>query len=171
MGARSRPVESTFSTRFNRLRSERGHLFQGRYQALLVDDDGALAAVVDYIHLNPVRARVVPPERCATFRWSNLRCFCPGPCPAWLSAERWLAARALENSAAGWSRYADHLAALARKTDEEAPSFSSGLAIGTAGCDRRWQRLIDISRSPRTSTPRKFGPSGSGAGRQQRTSC
>ena len=131
-------LQSTFSTRFNRLRSERGHLFQGRYQALLVEDDCALAAVVDYIHLNPVRACFVRPERCATFRWSSLRCFCPGPCPAWLSAERWLAARALENSAAGWSRYADHLAALARKTDEEAPSFSSGFAIGTAG----WRQAL-----------------------------
>ena len=30
-------LQGTFSTRFNRLRGERGHLFQGRYKSLLVD--------------------------------------------------------------------------------------------------------------------------------------
>jgi putative transposase len=49
----------TFSTRFDRFREERGHLFQGRYKAILVEDAAALACVVDYIHLNPVRAGFV----------------------------------------------------------------------------------------------------------------
>ncbi len=40
-------LQSTFATRFNRLRQVRGHLFQGRYQALLVEDAAALARVVD----------------------------------------------------------------------------------------------------------------------------
>ena len=31
-------LQSTFASRFNRLRGERGHLFQGRYQALLIED-------------------------------------------------------------------------------------------------------------------------------------
>src|SRR5688572_29387563 len=35
-------LQSTFGTRFNRYRAEHGHLFQGRYQALLVEDDAAL---------------------------------------------------------------------------------------------------------------------------------
>jgi putative transposase len=64
-------LQSTFAARFNRLRKERGHLFQGRYQALLIEDAAALSRVVDYIHLNPVRAGVVPAARVAEFRWED----------------------------------------------------------------------------------------------------
>jgi len=67
-------LQGTFATRFNRFRTERGHLFQGRYQALLVEDAAAMARVVDYIHLNPVRAGLVPPTACVSFRWSSLPC-------------------------------------------------------------------------------------------------
>ena len=52
----------TFANRFNRFRDERGHLFQGRYQAQLIEDASALGRVVDYSHLNPVRAGLVAPE-------------------------------------------------------------------------------------------------------------
>src|SRR5947209_1210880 len=47
-------LQGTFSVRFNRFRDERGHLFQGRYKALLVASE-AIGAVCHYIHLNPVR--------------------------------------------------------------------------------------------------------------------
>lgn len=49
-------VQSTFANRFNRLVGERGHVFQGRYRALLVEDGDYLLRVVNYVHLNPVRA-------------------------------------------------------------------------------------------------------------------
>jgi REP element-mobilizing transposase RayT len=35
-------LEATFANRFNRLRGEHGHLFQGRYKALLVDEESSL---------------------------------------------------------------------------------------------------------------------------------
>jgi len=40
------------------VQGEHGHLFQGRYKALLVDEDSSLGPLCDYIHLNPVRAGV-----------------------------------------------------------------------------------------------------------------
>src|SRR3954468_7057421 len=46
-------LQSTFANRFNRYRGERGHVFQGRYKALLVEDSEGLGAVAHYIHLNP----------------------------------------------------------------------------------------------------------------------
>jgi putative transposase len=52
-------LQSVFSNRFNRFVEERGHVFQGRYKALVLEGDTALLQVVDYIHLNPVRAGVV----------------------------------------------------------------------------------------------------------------
>src|SRR4051812_47665112 len=46
-------LQSTYATRFNRYRSDRGHLFQGRYQSPVIEDAAVLVRVVNYIHLNP----------------------------------------------------------------------------------------------------------------------
>ena len=43
----------------NRRQDRKGHLFQGRYMALLIDHDNYLLELVRYIHLNPVRAGMV----------------------------------------------------------------------------------------------------------------
>lgn len=51
-------LQSTFATRFNRFRKERGHVFQGRYKSLLITEDRPLLGLIDYIHLNPVRAKL-----------------------------------------------------------------------------------------------------------------
>jgi putative transposase len=54
---------------FNRRHGETGHLFQGRYKAILCDKDAYLLELVRYIHLNPVRAKVVKePE---AYRWTG----------------------------------------------------------------------------------------------------
>ncbi len=43
----------------NSTRHRSGHLFQGRYKALLLDADSYLLELVRYVHLNPVRAGIV----------------------------------------------------------------------------------------------------------------
>ena len=63
---------STVATRFNRFRRERGHLFQGRSQALPIEDTGVMGHVVDYVHFKPVRAQVVSAAQVGVFRWSSL---------------------------------------------------------------------------------------------------
>jgi len=45
---------------FNKRYGRVGHLFQGRYKAILVDKDAYLLALIRYIHFNPVRANIVP---------------------------------------------------------------------------------------------------------------
>ena len=48
-----------------------GHLFQGRYKAILCDKDAYLFSLVKYLHCNPVRAGMVgQPEE---YRWSSHR--------------------------------------------------------------------------------------------------
>ncbi len=47
-----------------------GHLFQGRFGSVVMDEDYLLAAI-RYVALNPVRARLVP--RAEDWRWSNVR--------------------------------------------------------------------------------------------------
>lgn len=51
-------LQSTFATRFNRFRNERGHVFQGRYKSILINEDRPLLGLINYIHLNPVRAKI-----------------------------------------------------------------------------------------------------------------
>jgi len=54
----------TYTARFNRRHRLVGHLFSGRYKSLLVDNsgNGYFKTVCDYVHLNPVRARLVKPD-------------------------------------------------------------------------------------------------------------
>jgi REP element-mobilizing transposase RayT len=100
-------LQGTFGCRFNRFRQEHGHLFQGRYKALIVGDGPALGSVGDYIHLNPVRAGVVQIEDLRNYRYSSywyLRN--PNRRPDFLHPETALAsAGGLPDKQAGWDRY------------------------------------------------------------------
>jgi REP element-mobilizing transposase RayT len=129
-------LQSTFATRFNRLRNERGHLFQGRYQALAVENAAALSAVVDYIHLNPLRAKIVTLELLEGFRWSSLRPFLRGERPEGLTGETVMAHWKLTDSTEGWASYLERLKRLAQDEEEQKrlgfESFSKGWAIGTS---------------------------------------
>src|SRR5256886_14877055 len=64
-----RPPRSTLFPYTTLFRSQRhklvGHLFSGRYKALIVDGSGSgyLRTVCDYVHLNPVRAKLLKPEQ------------------------------------------------------------------------------------------------------------
>jgi hypothetical protein len=49
-------INFTYTQYFNRKYRKVGHLFQGRYKAILCDKDNYLLALVRYIHLNPMRA-------------------------------------------------------------------------------------------------------------------
>ncbi|MSU66121.1 MAG: transposase [Opitutus sp.] len=105
-------LQSTFGNRFNRYRGERGRAFQGRYQAILVEPGVHLTRLVDYIHLNPVRARIVSLQQLAQFRWSSYRWFARGSQerPVFLSSADWLHVHGeLADSPEGWRIYHAHL--------------------------------------------------------------
>jgi hypothetical protein len=65
--------------------SRSGHLFQGRYKALLVDADAYLLELTRYIHLNPVRAGIVKePEG---YSWSGHRAYLGRDVIPWLTTD------------------------------------------------------------------------------------
>lgn len=74
---------TTYCSRHNRFRARQGHLFQGRYKSLLIENAAYLDCVVDYIHLNPVRARLVPPHRLGDYRTSSLWWWLKPRLPEW----------------------------------------------------------------------------------------
>jgi putative transposase len=65
---------STYTIRLNQRHKMSGHVFSGRYQALLVDGKsrGYLKTVGDYVHLNPVRAGMLrADDRLLAYPWSS----------------------------------------------------------------------------------------------------
>ena len=87
----------TYTSRFNRRHKLFGHLFSGRYKSLIVDgsSSGYLKSVVDYVHLNPARAKlVVADASLKSFAWSSWPAYLitPSKRPAWLRVDRLLGA-------------------------------------------------------------------------------
>ncbi len=52
-------INSAYTTYINVKRKRSGHLFHGRYKSIVVDADNYLFELSRYIHLNPVRAKMV----------------------------------------------------------------------------------------------------------------
>jgi putative transposase len=66
-------INGSYTNYVNLKRDHRGHLFQGRYKAILVDRDHYLAELSRYMHLNPVRAGIV--KRPQDYPYSSYRAF------------------------------------------------------------------------------------------------
>ena len=76
-------INGAYTTYFNIKRHRSGHLFQGRYKAILVEADQYAKEVSRYIHLNPVRAGILDkPEQ---YKWSSYRYYTvDSNSPEWL---------------------------------------------------------------------------------------
>jgi len=66
-------LQFTFSQYYNRRYNKTGHVFQGRYQAILCDREAYLLELVRYLHLNPARIRT--PINPWTYPWSSHRAY------------------------------------------------------------------------------------------------
>jgi putative transposase len=62
-------LNGSYTGYFNRRHRRAGHLFQGRFRGHLIEQDGYFLEVSRYLHLNPVRAKIVKlPEQ---YPWSS----------------------------------------------------------------------------------------------------
>jgi REP element-mobilizing transposase RayT len=78
-----RQLNGMYTQRFNRRHARVGHVFQGRYHAVLVQKESHLLEVARYIVLNPVRAGLVRSPR--SWRWSSYGATAGlADTPAWL---------------------------------------------------------------------------------------
>jgi putative transposase len=76
----------TYTRRFNNKHSRIGHLFQGRFKSILVQNDIYLMQLSCYIHRNPLRAGAV--NRLDQYHWSSYPVYAYGKKgPGWLSTE------------------------------------------------------------------------------------
>ena len=66
-----RQLNGVYTQSFNRAHERVGHLFQGRFKAILVEKEAHLLELCRYVVLNPVRARMVPAAK--AWPWSSYR--------------------------------------------------------------------------------------------------
>ena len=135
-------LQSTFAGRLLRFHGQHGHVFQGRYRSLLIEDDALLARVCDYVHLNPVRAGAVTRAKLQEFEFSSLWRWLNNQATAWMAPTLVLRGAGLEAVKNPWPRYLEHLREIAARGGDDdrmmRGRLSSGWAIGTLG----WRRAL-----------------------------
>ena len=81
---------TTYTQRVNGRHFRSGHLFQGRYKSIIIQNDAYLLQLSYYIHRNPLRAGIV--KRLGDYRWSSYKVYAYGrKTPKWLSTDLILA--------------------------------------------------------------------------------
>lgn len=83
-------IVQNFSFRYTRWVNKKqkrvGHLFQGRYKAILVDPDSYLLSLIRYVHLNPVKANLVKDP--VHYPWSSHNAYLGLERISWLTTRR-----------------------------------------------------------------------------------
>lgn len=106
-------LQSTYTKRFNASHREWGHLFQGRYKAILVEPGGPyFLAVGTYIHLNPARMRGYDfsGKKLQDYSWSSYPAYVGQvPRPTWLATARLLGCLALADTRVGRRKYGEYM--------------------------------------------------------------
>jgi putative transposase len=83
-----RKLLTWYAVYFNRRHCRTGHLFQNRYKSILCDEDAYLLALVRYIHLNPVRAKIVKTiDELDQYPWSGHRTLVGNTELAWMDID------------------------------------------------------------------------------------
>jgi hypothetical protein len=100
-----RQLNGVYTQRFNRAHARVGHVFQGRYKAILVERDSYLLELARYVVLNPLRARMV--RRLENWPWSSYHATCGQEvAPAWLQTD-WILAQFGRQRASAIRKYVE----------------------------------------------------------------
>jgi len=127
-------LQSTYTNRYNRRHRVFGHLFQGRFKALVLDGSEPMyfQVVSTYIHLNPARAGLIRPgqQKLARYRWSSYPWYLSRKAPQWLCRERVLGSLNLSpEQRRGYAAYID------------ARVLELGIKAGRKELEKEWKQL------------------------------
>ncbi len=142
----------TYTQRFNRRHSHWGHLFGGRYKAQLIDErsPGYLRRACDYVHLNPVRAGILPPDRpLEAYEWSSYPAYRrPQLRPSWLRVDRLLGEYGLQEDSYAGRREFGRAVEQVRLAPGEEETFRHGWTLGAEDfCDWLADKLMRVGRA------------------------
>lgn len=140
-----RPLHLRYAQRVNRMKNWKGHVWQGRYFASVLDERHCWAAI-RYVERNPVRAGMV--QRAESYRWSSAGAHCGLRKDAVLTTEpSW---QRQFKGIGDWSEWlaagnaADELTALRRNTSKGLPcgsdEFIDKLELSAGRCLRNRRR-------------------------------
>ncbi len=128
----------TYTARFNRRHRYFGHLFSGRYKALIVDGSttGYLRTVCDYVHLNPARARLLKRgHQLRDYPWSSYPAYLQPRAarPTWLGVDRVLGEAGIpKDSPAGRAEFGKRMELRRWEDDEQTyQKVRRGWALGS----------------------------------------
>ena len=140
LGKGMRQLNGTYTQWSNRRHRRVGHLFQGRYKAILVDKNSYLLELCRYVVLNPVRARMV--KTAGQWAWSSYRAMLDAEqAPTWLSVDALLAQFA-RGRAAARTRYARFVAE-GVKAQSPWDNLSGQIYLGDERFVERMQKKMD----------------------------
>jgi len=134
-------LNSGYAGRFNRRYRRGGALFQGRFKAILVENEAHALELTRYIHLNPVRARIV--KRPEEYDWSSYQDYLGvRKAPAWLDWESVLAELAEDRSRAlaAYRRFVE--AGLSEPPKSPLQAAVGGMFLGGGEWVQRWRRRL-----------------------------
>ena len=131
---------SAYTLRFNPRHQRFGPVFSGRSKALVVDGsgNGYLRTVGDYVHLNPVRAKLLQPgQRRLEYPWSSFGWYLAAPPhrPGWLRVDRLLGEQGIQqDTVAGRREFERRLEArrAAESDGAEWRAIRRGWCLGSA---------------------------------------
>jgi putative transposase len=103
---------TSFTRKFNLNNHTGGHLFQGRFKSILVENDAYLLRLSCYIHRNPLRAGII--ERLAEYPWSSYPFYAYQKKPP-----DWLKTQTLLNQVSGADRHKAYRIKVQHCSDEE----------------------------------------------------
>ncbi len=147
-----RHINGVYTQTYNRRHHKVGHLFRGRFKAILVDREAYLLEVYRHVNLNPVRAGIVP--KAEAWGWSSYRAHLgQAPVPVWLDTpglHGYLLGRPAR-SAADRRRTADRYARLVASVPD-ASLWDSALRQQIYLCDESFVERMQALAEPRNST-------------------
>lgn len=120
---------SSYTIRLNHRQKLFGHVFSGRYKAIIVEGSGTgyLRTACDYVHLNPVRAKLLAAEdRLLEYPWSSFGSYLAAPAhrPGWLRVDRLLGEHGIQkDTPAGRAHFEQRMEQRRREAGEEAEEW------------------------------------------------
>ena len=153
-----RQLNGVYTQLYNRRHRKVGHLFQGRFKGILVDEDVYLLEVCRYVDLNPVRARIIRDP--GKWQWSSFRAHAGQEHPpTWLDTAAlhgYLLGRDARTDADRHKAAARYVALVAAgkgvKLWEDA--LAKQMFLGDVDFIDRMQALIEPSRSDAREIPK-----------------
>jgi len=142
---------SAYTIRLNHRQKLFGHVFSGRYKALIVEGsgNGYLKTACDYVHLNPARANLLgEADRLLAYPWSSLVWYLAAPehRPGWIRVDRLLGEHGIAQDTAAGRQEFERRMELRRleAVDEQAlKPFRRGWCLGSEEFKQKMLELME----------------------------